>query len=171
MKKAFVLIMVLGLFFGLCSCKKAEPPQNNTSIESNTDEYKPTLICNLTGTENLDNISDFIIGDTYGNEPIEITNKNDLDFIKKYTYTGELPQNELHELFKFPDTKTASLKANGGEKSFYILSDGRIAIKTMCGDSGVPESERTYDIYTADYEYNLTEERLIELLKKYDGYK
>ena len=50
MKKAFVLIMVLGLFLGLCSCKKAEPPQNNTSIESNTDEYKPTLICNLTGT-------------------------------------------------------------------------------------------------------------------------
>ena len=40
MKKAFVLIMVLGLFLGLCSCKKAEPPQNNTSIESNTDEYK-----------------------------------------------------------------------------------------------------------------------------------
>lgn len=109
MKKAFVLIMVLGLFLGLCSCKKAEPPQNNTSIKSNTDEYKPTLICNLTGTKNLDDISDFIIGDTYGNEPIEITNKNDLDFIKKYTYAGELPQNELHELFKYPDTKTASL--------------------------------------------------------------
>lgn len=171
MKKAFVLIMVLGLFLGLCSCKKAEPPQNNTSIESKTDEYKPTLICNLTGTENLDDISDFIIGDTYGNEPIEITNKNDLDFIKKYTYAGELPHNEMHELFKYPDTKTASLKANGGEKSFHILSDGRIAIKTMCGDSGVPETERTYDIYTADNEYKLTEERLIELLKKYDGYK
>lgn len=26
MKKAFVLVMVLGLFLGLCSCKKAEPP-------------------------------------------------------------------------------------------------------------------------------------------------
>ena len=94
-----------------------------------------------------------------------------MDFIKKYTYAGELPQNEMHELFKYPDTKTASLKANGGEKFFHILSDGRIAIKTMCGNSGVPETERTYDIYTADNEYKLTEERLIELLKKYDGYK
>lgn len=55
------------------------------------------------------------------------------------------------------------------EKYLSILLSDRFVKNT--GDSGVPESEVPYEIYTADNEYNLTEERLIELLKKYDGYQ
>ena len=60
---------------------------------------------------------------------------------------------------------------NGFETSMYLLKDGSIVKKEMCGDSGVPESEVPYELYTANNDSTLTEERLIELLKKYDGYK
>lgn len=171
MKKAFVLIMVMGLFLGLCSCKKAEPPQNNTSIESNTDEYKTTLIRNLTASENVGEIEKFEINYENSTGMVLVTDKQDLEFLLKYTYNGRFPTDRLHEVYVYPPYCLLNATVNGSETSMYLLKDGSIVKKEMCGDSGVPESERSYEIYTSDNEYKLTEERLIELLKKYDGYK
>ena len=91
MKKAFVLVMVLGLFLGLCSCKKAEPPQNNTSIESNTDEYKTTLIRNLTASENVGEIEKFEINYKNSAGTVLVTDKQDLEFLLNNTYNGRFP--------------------------------------------------------------------------------
>ena len=168
MKRIFVLSLVLVLSLGLCACQKAEPTESNKSNVNSSEEYKITLIRQLTGTEKTDNISDFAICDTYGNELVKITDKKDLNFLKQYTYNCGLPENETNEIFNYPDTKMVVSKSDFGELSFFIFSDGRIAIQVMCGDSGVPESERTYEIYTADKEDMLTEEKLTALLKKYD---
>ena len=80
MKKVVILAMVIGLFLGLCSCKKAEPPQNNTSIESNTDEYKTTLIRNLTVSENVGEIEKFEINYENSAGTVLVTDKQDLEF-------------------------------------------------------------------------------------------
>lgn len=171
MKKVFVLVMVLGLCFGLCSCKKAEPTQSNNSVESNIYEYKTTLIRNLTATENVGEIESFAINYENSADTVFITDKNDLEFLLNYTYGGRFPTDRLHELYVYPPYCVLTATVNGYETTMYLLKDGSIAKKEMCGDSGIPESEVPYEIYTADNEYNLTEERLIELLKKYDGYK
>lgn len=163
--------MVIGLCFGLCSCKKAEPSQNNISVESNIGEYKTTLIRNLTATENVGEIEKLEINYKNSTGTVFITDKNDLEFLLNYKYNGRFPTDRLHELYVYPPYCVFIATVNGSKTTMYLLKDGSIAKKEMCGDSGVPESERTYEIYTADDEYNLTEERLIELLKKYDGYK
>ena len=49
------------------------------------------------------------------------------------------------------------------------MKDGSIAKKEMCGDSEV--TDVSYELYRAEEKYMLNEERLIELLKKYNGYK
>lgn len=171
MKKAFVLIMILGLCFGLCACKKAEPTQSNNSVESNVGEYKPTLIRNLTASENVGKIEKFEINYENGAGTVFVTDKQDLEFLLNYTYNGRFPTDRLHEVYVYPPYCLLTATVNGFETSMYLLKDGSIVKKEMCGDSGVPESEITYEIYTVDNEYKLTEERLIELLKKYDGYK
>ncbi len=171
MKRILALVMVLGLCFGLCSCKKAEPNQNNTSVASNNQEYKPTLIRNLTATENVGEIESFAINYENSADTVFITDKNDLEFLLNYTYDGRFPTDRLHELYVFPSYCVFTATVNGSKTTMYLLKDGSIAKKEMCGDSGIPESEVPYEIYTADNEYNLTEERLIELLKKYDGYQ
>ncbi len=169
MKRILALCLVLVLSISLCACQNTANTESNNSNTNSSEEYETTLIRRLTGTENIDNISDFAIGDTYGNESFIITDKKDLNFLKQYTYSGELPKNETNEIFKYPDTKIVVLKSNNGELSFFILSDCRIAIQVMCGDSAVPESERTYEIYTADKENMLTEKKLNKLLEKYNG--
>ena len=171
MRKAFVSVMILGFCFILCSCKNSEPNQNNNSVKSNNQEYKLTLIRSLTATENVSEIENFAIN--YKNSPgtVFITDKNDLEFLLNYTYSGRFPTDRLHELYVYPPYCVFTATVNGYENTLYLLKDGCIAKKKMCGDSGVPESERTYEIYTADNEYILTEERLIELLEKYDDYK
>lgn len=173
MKRILALVMVLGLCFGLCSCKKADPTQSNNSVESNIDEYKTTLIRNLTATENVGEIESFAINYKNSLGTVFITDKNDLEFLLNYTYGGRFPTDRLHEVYVYPPycVLTATVNGSETEETLYLLKDGSIAKKEMCGDGDVPESERTYEIYTADNEYNLTEERLIELLKKYDGYK
>ena len=171
MKKVFVLVMVLGRCFGLCSCKKAEPTQSNNLVESNIDEYKTTLIRNLTATENVGEIESFAINYKNSIGTVSIADKKDLEFLLNYTYGGRFPTDRLHELYVYPPYCVFTANVNGSENTLYLLKDGSIAKKEMCGDGGVSESEVPYEIYTADNEYNLTEERLIELLKKYDGYK
>ena len=171
MKKAFVLVMVLGLFLGLCSCKKTEPPQNTASIESNTDEYETTLIRNLTASENVGEIEKFEINYENSTGTVLVTDKQDLEFLLNYTYNGRFPTDRLHEVYVYPPYCLLTATVNGFETSMYLLKDGSIVKKEMCGDSGVPESEVPYELYTADNDSTLTEERLIELLKKYDGYK
>ena len=102
MKKAFVLVMVLGLFLGLCSCKKAESSQNNTSIEGNTDEYKTTLIRNLTASENVGEIEKFEINYENSAGTVLVTDKQDLEFLLNYTYNGRFPTDRLHEVYVYP---------------------------------------------------------------------
>ena len=168
MKRIFVLILSLCLVLGLCACKKEGSAKSNNSQANDSEEYKTTLIRNLTASEDVSNIESFKIEYKNAAEPIFVTDKNDLEFLKEYTYGGDFPTDRLKELYVYPPH--CLITVNESEK-MYLLEDGSIAKEVMCGDSEVPESERTYEIYTADKESRLTEEKLIALLKKYDGYK
>ncbi len=163
-----ILILCLILCLGLCACQKAEPPESNNSNLNSFDEYETTLIRNLTASEDVSNIESLKIEYKNAAEPIDVTEKNDLNFLKEYTYGGDFPTNRLHELYVYPPhcliTVNESIK-------LYLLEDGSIAKQVMSGDSEVPEDERTYEIYTAEKENMLTKEKLIALFKKYDGYK
>ncbi len=132
-------------------------------------ENNGSLLLVLTGTNDATQIKGFEIIHKYGGVTTDITDTNDLVFLKEYTYSHEYPQKELHKLFAFPDTQMIKIESDfQNHQTLYLMSDGSIAIQTMSGDSGV--TYVSYDVYTADKEYMLNEKALIKLLKKYGGY-
>ncbi len=165
MKKLFVLIVIIVFSLNLCACQRTTPTESNNSNTNISGEYKTTLIRNLTASEDVSNIESFKIEYKNVAEAVFITNKDDLMFLKEYTYGGDFPTDRLHELYVYPPhcliTVNESIK-------LYLLEDGSIAKQVMCGDSGVPESERTYEIYTASEENRLMENKIISLIDKYE---
>lgn len=159
-----ILILCLILCLGLCACQKAEPSESNNSNSNGSGEYKTTLIRNLTASEDVSNIESLKIEYKNAAEPIDVTEKNDLNFLKEYTYGGDFPTDRLHELYVYPPhcliTVNESIK-------LYLLEDGSIAKQVMSGDSEVSESQKTYEIYTASDENRLTENKIISLIDKY----
>lgn len=160
--KRIAIILVLCLCSLLCSCHKTAPSQTDSTEQT-------TLIRSLTATEQIENIDSVEIHSEMCAEPILITDKKDLTFLQKYTADGDFPADRLHELYIYPPYCTLTVTVNGFEETLHLLEDGGIAKKVMCGDSGVPEAEKSYEIYTADRKYRLTEERLTRLLEKYGG--
>ncbi len=162
-----ILILCLILCLGLCACQKSEPTESNKSNVNSSEEYKTTLIRNLTASEDVSNIESFKIEYKNAAKAVFITNKDDLMFLKEYTYGGDFPTDRLHELYVYPPH--CLITVNESTK-LYLLEDGSIAKQVMCGDSGVPESERTYEIYTASEENRLMENKIISLVDKYKSW-
>ncbi len=132
-------------------------------------ENNGSLLLALTGTNDVTQIKGFEIIHKYGGVTTDITDTNDLIFLKEYTYSHEYPQKELHKLFAFPENQMIKVESDFQKhQTMYLMKDGSIAIQTMSGDSGV--TDVSYDVYTADKEYMLNEKALIKLLKKYGGY-
>lgn len=71
--------------------------QNNTSIESNTDEYKTTLIRNLTASENVGEIEKFEINYENSTGTVLVTDKQYLEFVL-YTFDTK-PENRIHRQY------------------------------------------------------------------------
>lgn len=168
MKKIFSLAICVLLLFCLSACKLTQSTQNNDLSKSIQNENKASLIRALTATDDVTAIQSFEIINEYSANPTMISDNNDLNFLKKYYYSHTYPTDELHKLFTFPNNQIINVKVNDYINTLYLMKDGSIAMQQMCGDSEVEEV--SYEVYKADNQYMLDEERLIELLKKYNGY-
>ena len=168
MKKIFLFALCGVLMICLSACGTSTSQQTDVSSEITQNENERTLIRALTANDTVDAIKSFEITHEYSPTPTEITDKNDLKFLEKYTYSHVYPSDKLHELFLFPDNYFITIKANGSESKLYLMKDGNIVKQQMCGDSGV--TDVPYEVYTADSQYMLNQENLIDLLKKYDAY-
>lgn len=126
------------------------------SIYQNT-----TLLRNMTASDDLNNIDSIIILDkTCIAKPYPM-DKDNIEFLQKYTYSHyRVTKKEYAEqLLKDKTDYSLEVVTNTGEKIYlYIMQDGSIAIRQMCGDSEVPEI--AYDFYTANEEHRLTKENL-----------
>lgn len=168
MKKIFLFALCITLLICLSACNSSPSQQNNNSFEITQAANEIPLIRTLTATDTVDAIKSFEIIHEYNPTPTEITDKNDLKFLEKYTYSHIYPSDKLHELFLFPNNYRIIIKLNASENTLYLMKDGSIVKQQMCGDSGV--TDVPFEVYTADNQYMLTHEKLIELLKKYDAY-
>lgn len=132
------------------------------SIYQNT-----TLLRNMTASDDLNNIENIkILSGTCATGAPVITDKNDLQFLEKYTYSHyRCTKKEYAEqiLKDKTDFGLVVVTKTGEEIHLYVMQDGSIAKRQMSGDSEVPEI--SYDFYTADEEDTLTKEKL-ELLSE-----
>lgn len=166
MKKTIKILAVLfsvAIALTLCSCNKKDETQ--LSSAPTTTQNSRTLLRAMTASDDISNIEEIkILSGTCATGAPVITDKNDLQFLQKYTYSHyRVTKKEYAEqLLKDKTDYSLEVVTNTGEKIYlYIMQDGGIAIRQMCGDSEVPEI--AYDFYTADKENTLTKEKL-ELL-------
>ena len=132
------------------------------SIYKNT-----TLLRNMTASDDLNHIESIkILSGTCATGAPVITDKKDLEFLQKYTYSHYRSTKKEYAEQLLSDKTDFGLEVvtKTGEKIYlYVMQDGSIAKRQMCGDSEVPEI--AYDFYTADKENQLTKEKL-ELLSE-----
>ena len=132
-----------------------------------TTQNEQTLIMALIGDDNTDAIDKIEILSGEYDVPVQISDKNDFAFLTQYYYSHLYPSEKFHELFLFPENSIMNVWINGAQSVMYLTQDGSIVIQEMCGDNGV--EERNYEVYTAEDKYVLTEEKLSDLLKKYES--
>ena len=167
MKKTLIFIVCLLLVLSASACKSLDKLSNDSSSHQNSNNSR-TLIRALTGSESISAIEDLSILHEYHPKGTQITDSNDWAFFGKYVYINTVSADERGELLD--SQKTNLIKIGISEQEIYLLKDGSIIIQEMCGDSGVKGEDRSYEVYKADKRYMLDEERLIKLLKKYNGY-
>lgn len=131
------------------------------SIYQNT-----TLLRNITASDDLNNIDSItVLDETCIAKPYPM-DKDNIEFLQKYTYNHYRVTKKEYAEQLLKDKTEFGLKIitkTGEEIYLYIMQDGSIAIRQMCGDSEVPDI--SYDFYTADKENQLTKEKL-ELLSE-----
>ena len=91
-----------------------------------------------------------------------------MTFLQNYTYSHSSTTKKALEqqLLKDKTNYSFEVVTQIGTKYFlYLMNDGSIATKQMCGDSQV--SDISYDFYTADKNDTLTKEK-VELLLNTD---
>lgn len=165
MKKVLAFLICALLILSASACGSLEVKEDNNSVNSGS-EYSEILI-------NTNLLSSISIHNVYDEELIRIPVKEDWDFLSKYTKSHTLPKEENHKRFAYPDTHIIHfniISDEGKEVVFvkvYLFNDGSIVKRQMCGDSGV--TDVPYEVYKAEEKYLLTEEKLNQLLKKYDG--
>ena len=163
MKKTIKILAVLfsiALALTLCSCNKKDITQ--LSSTSTTTQNSRTLLRTKTASDDISNIERIKIlsGSCATGAPV-ITEKNDLQFLQKYTYSHYRSAKKENSEQLLKDKTDFSLEVvTKAETKFYlyVMQDGSIAIAQMCGDSEVPDI--AYDFYTADKKNTLTKEKL-----------
>ena len=165
MKKVLAFLICALLILSASACGSLEVKEDNNSVNSSS-EYSEILI-------NTNLLSSISIHNVYDEELIRIPVKEDWAFLSKYTKSHTLPKEENHKLFAYPDTHIIHfniISDEGKEVVFvkvYLFNDGSIVKRQMCGDSEVEYVP--YEVYKAEEKYLLTEGKLNQLLKKYDG--
>ncbi len=165
MKKLFILLVCIILVLSFCSCRSSDVTEDNNSVNFGS-EYSEILI-------NTNVLSSISIHNVYDEELVRIPVKEDWAFLSKYTKNHTLPKEEKYKLLAYPDTHIIHLNniSDEGEEvvfaKIYLLKDGSIVKRQMCGDSGAQDVP--YEVYRAEEKYMLNEKKLIALLKKYDN--
>lgn len=175
MKKFLTLTICAFLIMSFSACKTNDLQQNNSSINTEKNdvssevngEYQRTLIRTLTASEDVSNIENLSIVLNNESKEIKITDSKDWDFIGKYVYKNTVSYEQKNNLTN--SQKSNQIKIGSFEQELYLLKDGTIIKQEMCGDSGIKEDDRTFEIYEAEEGYMLNEARLFEMLKKYDN--
>ena len=165
MKKVLAFLICALLILSASACGSLEVKEDNNSVNSSS-EYSEILI-------NANVLCSISIHNVYDEELVRISVKEDWAFLSKYTKSHTLTKEETNKLLVYPDNHIIYLNTisdEGEEEVFgkiYLLKDGGIVQRQMCGDSGV--TDVPYELYKAEEKYLLTEEKLNQLLKKYDG--
>ncbi len=160
MKKCLLVIVSIILALSLCGCK-------STSVEENNNSSAPTNESTYPLFYDISVIENFEIWHGYELDSTLITEKEDLEFLKEYKYAYTIFEEELDEVFAFTKTNILKFEFNGLERNLYITKDGNIFEKVISGDSEVEEVE--FNVFKAEGNYCLNEQRFVELLKKYDN--
>lgn len=173
MKKIFAIIICLLLALSASACKPSNLEPNNYSSDANgemdvsselSSQSSRTLVRAWTGSDevsSLKSLSIILYNNSFENK---ITNCEDWAFFEKYVYFDTVSESKKDELTDSGETNL--IKIGISEQKYYLLKDGSIIIPEMCGDSGV--MERYYEIYKAEKNYMLNEQKLYDLLKKYN---
>lgn len=165
MKKVLAFLICALLILSASACGSLEVKEDNNSVNSSS-EYSEILI-------NANVLYSISIHNVYDEELARISVKEDWAFLSKYTKSHTLTKEETNKLLVYPDTHIIYLNtiSDDGEEvvfgKIYLLKDGGIVKRQMCGDSGVKDVP--YELYKAEEKYMLNEEKLITLLKKYDN--
>lgn len=169
MKNAIKILAILfsSIFIlNLCSCKS----NNQTDLSSaiTTTKNSRTLLLTMTASDDLANIGGvrIVTSSCTVGAPI-ISDKADLTFLQNYTYSYYKTTKKTLEqqLLKNKTNYSFEVVTQNGSKYFlYLMSDGSIAMKQMCGD--IDALDVSYDFYTADKKHMLTKEKLTALITK-----
>lgn len=161
MKKLLLFTICILLALSVSACKNEDLQQNNASSQENA----RTLIRALTGSDDASNINCLSIIPNNSSEEIQISNSNDWTFLEKYVYSNTITYSEKNSMV---DSKKANLIKYGAfSEQLYLLNDGVIIKEEMCGDSGVKDEERSFEVYKAEDKYMINEQKLLDLLNKY----
>lgn len=166
--KIFTVLFLIIIIFTFCSCKSSDKTPTTSSTPVTTKNTR-TLLLAITASDDLNNIGGIKIVSsscTIGS-PI-ISNTSDMAFLQNYTYSHSNTTKKALEqqLLKDKTNYSFEVVTQSGSKYFlYLMNDGSIATKQMCGDSQV--SDVSYDFYTADKKDTLSKEK-IELLLNTD---
>ncbi len=166
----FTVIIAVIAIIATSACFLTDPISRVSAQSQNANlvTQGKSLTNALFGTDDITLITNFEIIHKYGGVSTDITDGDDLMFLKEYKYSHKYPQNEIHKLFTFPETQMIKVISDIKDpQTLYLMQDGSIAIQSV-NNSGI--TENSYDVYIADSEYALDEKALIELIKKYGGY-
>lgn len=166
MKKILTFIICLLLILSASACRSLDSQLNDVSSELSSENDR-TLIRALTGSDDISLIENLSIIHHNNSAETKINNSKDWAFLKKYVYFDTVSAEERNNLIA--SSKTNLIKIGVSEQEKYLLKDGSIIIQEMCGDSGVKEEDRNFEIYKAEEKYMLNEQKLIDLLEKYDN--
>lgn len=161
MKKLLLFTICILLALSMSACQNDDLQQNNASSQENA----RTLIRALTGSDDASNINCLSIIPNNSSEEIQISNSNDWTFLEKYVYSNTITYSEKNSMVDFK--KANLIKYGAFSEQLYLLNDGVIIKKEMCGDSGVKDEERSFEVYKAEDKYMINEQKLLDLLNKY----
>lgn len=147
MKKVLLLILIFIIFFAFCSCG------NTPSIEEGTLLYD----C---GIKSIDDIDKCVIVYDDPDNPVKVTDFNDLLSLVYYKDSGACPSELLPEVMLFPGPKRINITF--GDKScwFFLMEDGTIV-------TPVGSTHEYIWLYKASEENILTLEKIEEICEKY----
>ena len=180
MKKisTFLLLVIFTLI--LCSCtQNPDVPSSSGTIATQNEDILPssdtnatqnsrTLLLAMTASDDLNNIGGIrIVTSSCTTGAPVISDKSDMKFLQDYTYSHSATTKKGLEsqLLQNKTKYSFEVVTQSQSKHFlYLMQDGSIAIKTMCGDSEVQDV--SYDFYTATEKNILTEEKIKSILNE-----
>lgn len=150
MKRSFAIALLFSLMISGCAAEK-QPTE------------EPLSKGNILFDFGINSISSIEKAEMYFYDASQLTvpieNLEDLVFLKYYTYKGEYPFNQLHQLSVFPGLPRLFLYKGNISLRLFVFDDGSIVIQNY------PDGDLF--VYTADEEHIKTSKNIYELKDKY----